>query len=120
MFQSKGFLKYMYDLFPECPYLLQTDFQPLEGVKQVRKPFFGREGANTAIIEENGTVVEETGGEYENYPVVYQEFAQMPEDKEGSRYQAGLFYGNEAVALAYRKGGLILDNLSKFVGHRLI
>ncbi|NPA59634.1 MAG: glutathionylspermidine synthase family protein, partial [Epsilonproteobacteria bacterium] len=37
LFQSKGIMKIMYDLFPDSPYLLKTSFEPLDGVKQVEK-----------------------------------------------------------------------------------
>ncbi|MEN8304057.1 MAG: glutathionylspermidine synthase family protein, partial [Campylobacterota bacterium] len=44
LFQSKGMLKILCDLFPDSPYLLRTAYEPLEGVKQVEKAVFGREG----------------------------------------------------------------------------
>ncbi len=37
LFQSKGILKILYDLFPDSPYLLQADFEPLSGMDQVEK-----------------------------------------------------------------------------------
>ena len=36
---------------------------------------------------------------------------------DGQSYQAGVFYAYETCGLGYRKGGLILNNYSKFVGH---
>jgi len=38
-------------------------------------------------------------------------------DAAGNSYQAGVFFAYEACALGYRRGGEILDNYSKFVGH---
>lgn len=43
LFQSKGMLKVLYDLFPTSPYLLETKFEPLKGKKYVSKKMFGRE-----------------------------------------------------------------------------
>ena len=117
LFQSKGIMKIMYDLFPDSPYLLQTSFEPLKGMKQVEKTVFGREGANTKIIEENETISTQTDGPYSNYKKVYQEYVEFAKDDKGSKYQAGVFFAYEACGLSFRKGGEILDNMSKFVGH---
>lgn len=120
MFQSKGFMKILDDLFPDSPYLLKGDFKPLEGIKQVEKKFFGREGANVTITEANGEVVTKTDGEYGNHNSLYQEFVELPKNSAGEYYQAGLFFAHEPVALGFRKGGLVMDNFAKFVGHRLV
>ncbi|EEQ62753.1 hypothetical protein HPMG_00210 [Helicobacter pullorum MIT 98-5489] len=37
----------------------------------------------------------------------------------GNFYQANVFYAYEACALGFRKGGEILDNMSKFVSHKI-
>ncbi len=120
LFQSKGMMAVLYELFPDSPYLLQTSFEPLEGIKQVEKPVFGREGANTSIINANGSVASQTDGPYENYKKVYQEYVEFPTDMHNSKYQAGVFFAYEACGLSFRKGGDILDNMSKFVGHVLV
>ncbi len=119
LFQSKGMLKVLYELFPDSSYLLETDFSPLPGVRQVAKKLFGREGANTAILDSSGRVVRETGGPYAHHKTVYQAWADFPRDAAGNRYQAGVFYAWEACALGFRRGGEILDDMSKFVGHVL-
>ena len=118
LFQSKGMMKILCDLFPDSPYLLQTSFEPLEGA-QVEKRMFGREGANTKIISADGSEVAATEGPYGNYRPVYQEYVEFPQDGEGNRYQAGVFFAYEACGLGFRRGGQILDNMSKFAGHLL-
>ena len=120
LFQSKGIMKIMCDLFPDSPYLLKTSFEPLDGIKQVEKTVFGREGANTKIISSDGKVLEETDGIYDNYKKVYQEYVEFPQDIKGNKYQAGVFFAYEACGLSFRKGGEILDNMSKFVGHVVV
>ena len=117
MFQSKAFLKLLWDLYPNHPLLLETSFEPLKGKKQVEKVTYGREGANVKIINEDGSVEEQTEGEYDGFRKVYQEYVELPCDDKGSSYQAGVFYSYEAAGLGFRKGGKILDNFSKFVGH---
>lgn len=117
MFQSKGFMKILWDLYPNHPLLLETSFEPLVGKKQVEKRCFGREGANTKIINSDGSIDEQTAGEYEGHKAIYQEYVELPTDAQGNSYQAGVFYAYEACALGFRKGGKILNNMSKFVGH---
>ncbi|MFT7859434.1 MAG: glutathionylspermidine synthase family protein [Sulfurimonas sp.] len=118
LFQSKGILKILYDLFPDSPYLLQTSFEPLDK-KQVEKPVFGREGANTKVLDQNGEPLFATEGPYDNYKKVYQEYVEFAKDEEDNNYQAGVFFAYEACGLGFRKGGEILDNMSKFVGHTI-
>ncbi|RXK14396.1 glutathionylspermidine synthase [Halarcobacter mediterraneus] len=117
MFQSKGFMKILWDLYPNHPLLLETSFEPLENKKQVEKRCFGREGANTKIINADGSIDVETDGEYEGHKAIYQEFVELPRDEEGNYYQAGVFYAYEASGLGFRRGEKILNNMSKFVGH---
>ncbi|MGB5964215.1 MAG: glutathionylspermidine synthase family protein, partial [Sulfurimonadaceae bacterium] len=74
---------------------------------------------NTKIVDGSGTVIAETDGPYENYKPVYQEYVDFPKDSEGNKYQAGVFFAYEACGLGFRRGGEIMDNMSKFVGHVL-
>jgi len=120
LFQSKGIMKILCDLFPDSPYLLKTSYEPLNGIKQVEKAVFGREGANTKIIEEDGKVSEQTDGPYDNYKKIYQEYVEFPKDFKGNKYQAGVFFAYEACGVSFRKGSEIMDNMSKFVGHYII
>jgi glutathionylspermidine synthase len=117
LFQSKGMLKILSDLFPDSKYLLKTSFKPLQGIKQVEKTVFGREGANTKIIDSDGTTLEQIDGPYDNYKKVYQEYVEFNKDNSRAKYQAGVFFAYEACGLSFRKGSEIMDNMSKFVGH---
>ncbi len=119
MFQSKGFMKVLWDLYPNHPLLLETSFEPLEGKKQVEKRCFGREGANTKIINEDGSIDVQTDGDYEGHKAIYQEYVELPTDENGNSYQAGVFFAYEGCGLGFRRGGKILDNMSKFVSHMI-
>ena len=119
LFQSKGMMKVLCDMFPDSPYLLPTSFEPLAG-SYVEKRMFGREGANTKIVDATGKTVTEVDGPYGNYRPIYQEYTEFVKDKEGNHYQAGVFFAYEACGLGFRRGGKILDNMSKFVGHVLV
>jgi len=116
LFQSKGILKILWDLYPNHPLLLETKFEPLKNKKQVQKVTFGREGENVTIYDENMEIISKIDGEYGNFNKVYQEFVEFPKVN-SEYYQAGVFFAYEACGLGYRKGNLILDNMSKFTGH---
>ncbi len=120
MFQSKAFMKILWDLYPNHPLLLETDIKPLNGKAQVEKKIFGREGANTIIFDKDKKIIEQRGGEYEEFQSIFQEYIELPKDSKGESYQAGVFFAYEGCGLGFRRGGLILDNYSKFVGHRVV
>jgi glutathionylspermidine synthase len=117
MFQSKGIMKILWDLYPDHPLLLETSFEPLVGQKQVKKPIFGREGGSVSILDADGSEWLTEQGAYDAFASVYQAYTPLPSDTEGARYQAGLFYAYESCGLGFRKGGEIMNNMSKFVGH---
>lgn len=117
MFQSKGFMKILWDLYPNHPLLLETSFEPLIDKKQVEKKCFGREGANIKITNADGSTDIETDGDYEGHKSIFQEYVELPTDSNGLTYQAGVFYAYEACGLGFRRGDKILNNMSKFVGH---
>jgi glutathionylspermidine synthase len=117
MFQSKGFMKILWDLYPNHPLLLETSFELLNNKKQVEKRCFGREGANTKIINKDGSIDVQTDGDYDGHKAIYQEYVELPTDDQGKTYQAGVFFAYEACGLGFRRGEKILNNMSKFVGH---
>lgn len=116
MFQSKAILKILWDLYPNHPLLLECSFEPL-GKKQVAKPIYGREGESVKILDEYAEVIDGKDGDYDSHKMVYQEFVELPKDSSDNNYQAGVFFAYEACGVGFRKGGAILDNMSKFVGH---
>lgn len=118
MFQSKRMMKILWDLFPNHPLLLESSYEMLNK-KQVKKHAFGREGESVSILSNGGEILTRSAGNYENYPELYQEFAEL-NSHNGSFYQANVFYAYEACALGFRKGGEILNNMSKFASHRIV
>lgn len=117
LYQSKGMLAILYELFPDSPYLLKTSFEPIKE-KYVKKRMFGREGANIDIVE-NGKLLKRTDGIYEEYKAVYQEYVDFVRDESGKYYQAGIFYSDGACGLSFRRGEEILDDMSEFVAHAI-
>lgn len=121
LFQSKGILKYLWDLFPDEPTLLESTLEEPVGRTNfpfVQKVFFGREGANVSIHDDIGLPVEVRGGEYEKQRSVYQALAQLAKDETGAYYQAGVFFAYESCGLGFRRSSQrIIDNGAQFVGH---
>jgi len=117
LFQSKGILKVLWDLFPGHPLLLETDFGPLREKKCVEKKTLSREGASITIRDEGGKKISATAGEYDIYRSVFQEFAELPEDANGYLYQAGVFFSYEPCGLGFRREKGIITNHSQFAGH---
>lgn len=115
LFQSKRMLKILWDLFPNHPLLLPTSFSPLDS-KQVCKRAFGREGANVAILDREGKMIESKDGVYANHKPIYQAFYELNAHN-GAYYQPNVFFAYESCGLGFRKGGVIIDNYSKFVSH---
>ncbi|WP_104761778.1 glutathionylspermidine synthase family protein [Helicobacter cetorum] len=116
LFQSKRFLKLLWDKYPNHPLLLETSYEPLKNKKQIKKVAFGREGANSEIFDTSMQLVFKTEGIYSNHKPIYQEFYELNAHN-GLYYQPNVFFAYEPCALGFRKGGLILDNFSKFVSH---
>ncbi|EPV1983453.1 glutathionylspermidine synthase family protein [Campylobacter upsaliensis] len=115
LFQSKGILKILWELYPNHPLLLESSYEPLQGKDFVKKPMFGREGANISIIKDD-VKLQENIGPYGNNKMIYQQYYEL-NSSENEYYQAGVFFAYEGCGLGFRKGGLIIDNASKFVGH---
>lgn len=86
---------------------------------RLKKRAFGREGANTVIYNADMSIMAKIEGEYGNFKAIYQEYVELPKDSEGKSYQGGVFFAYEGCGLGFRRGGLIMENFSKFVGHRI-
>lgn len=116
LLSNKAILCVLWELFPECPYLLPTYFQPKTD-SYVRKPCQGREGANVLYML-GGREFARTDGEYGEGHFVYQAAQRLPE-----------FEGNYAVIGSWLVNGFscgigiredtnpITTNTSRFVPH---
>ena len=95
-------MKILWDLYPNHPLLLETSFEPLL-VKTSWKRCFGREGANTKIINSDGSIDIQTDGSYEGHKAIYQEFVEFKRFKWKLLSSRSFTY--EACGLGFRKGG---------------
>lgn len=120
LFQSKYMLKFLYDLYPTHPNIIEcySDKSKINSKeKWVSKPIFGREGANVTIMDGENIICEEDG-DYANQPMIYQKYVEMDTDSQGRTYQIGSFMCNEACGIAFRRSDTkIIVNTSEFVGH---
>jgi glutathionylspermidine synthase len=113
---NKAILAVLWELFPECPYLLPTYFKP-QTDSYVRKPCQGREGANVLYML-HGQTVQQTDGPYGDQPCVYQAVQKLPEF--GSNYPViGSWLVNGfACGIGIREDtSPITSNTSRFVPH---
>ena len=119
LFQSKRILKILWDLFPNHPLLLETSFEPLANTEQVIKTSFGREGQGVQILDSSGKPIAQNLQESENFKKIYQKYYPLNATN-GFSYQPNVFFAYESCGLGFRKGGLIMDNYSKFVSHIIV
>jgi glutathionylspermidine synthase len=123
IYQSKAIMKILWDLYPNHHLLLKTSHSPSDfrHREYVGKVIFGREGENVEVFNEGGSPLEINGGDFGDYPRIYQAFEPLPEDRDGDIYQAGIYYAGQPSALSYRRrDGLIVDEDSEFIGHYIL
>jgi glutathionylspermidine synthase len=113
---DKRILVLLWELFPDCPYLLRAGEEPW-GPNHVRKPVGGREGANVTITA-NGSVVEESPGPYGDGPFIYQDLRPLREF-DGRFPVLGCWMVNGyACGMGVREDdNRITRNTSRFVPH---
>jgi glutathionylspermidine synthase len=100
-----------------------SDEAPSSWREFVRKPLWGREGANVAIVRD-GEVAVEMPGRYGTEGFIVQEFMPLPNfpGVDGPHYPVlgAWVVDGEPAGLGIRESdGLITDNLSYFVPHTI-
>jgi glutathionylspermidine synthase len=116
----KGLLPVLWDMYPGHPNLLPAfrSSSDLAGSMFVRKPTWGRQGANIQIVDATGKILSETSGDYTKDGYIYQGY--MPQqDFNGYRPNVGVWIVcDKACGLGIREDtGLIMQNNSRFVPH---
>ena len=115
---SKGILPILWQLFPNHPNLLPASFENTY-TEYVKKPLFGREGANVLIktLEDNIS----TNGPYDKNGFVYQEFADIQDFNGNYPVIGSWIVNNESAGIGIRESKtLITDNMANFVPHLFI
>jgi len=78
---NKAILPVMWLLFPNHPYLLNTQYKVTPELSEkgyAVKPIAGRSGANISIFDQHHTLVKETSGQFEGQDHIYQELCRLP------------------------------------------
>jgi len=115
LFQSKGMLAWLWQVYPHHPLLVEAALEDLQG-HYVRKPLLGREGQNVVEIQA-GQVRQQQPGEFAQQPQVRQRWLPLPVDGMQRQYQAGVFWAGASCAISFRRDKNLITNLSEFVPH---
>lgn len=119
---NKMMLKYIYELFPDSPYILpcvvakdiDTTSLPLSYAK---KPIFSREGENVSLVID-GKIIEETDGEYGEEGYVYQQYFELPEFDGKHPILGSWVIGGKPAGFGIRESaGRITNVTSSFCSH---
>jgi len=114
---NKAILAVLWELFPDCPYLLPTYFEKKNLLNYARKPLLSREGANIDLVINNTTLLQ-TSGEYGEEGYIYQQLFELPAYEGNYPVIGSWVIGQEPAGIGIRESdGLITNNLSRFVPH---
>ena len=78
---NKAILPVLWELFPNHPYLLDSQYELNEQMAKevhVVKPIAGRCGFNISIVDSKKQVMNETGGQFQHQDRIYQQFFPLP------------------------------------------
>lgn len=116
LLSNKALLVLLWELFPECEYLLPASWQPLSG-DHVRKPILSREGSNIQIVR-NGRIDLETQGPYADEAMIYQAHYPLPNMGRGHAVIGSWIIGDKACGIGIREDeNPVTHNTSRFVPH---
>jgi glutathionylspermidine synthase len=114
---NKAILPILWELYPDCPYLLPAYFEEGKLLNYVKKPILSREGANIEIVQNNSTV-QKTEGQYGKEGYIYQELFTLPEFDGNYPVIGSWVIGQEPAGMGIREAkSLVTDNVSRFVPH---
>jgi glutathionylspermidine synthase len=117
LLSNKAILPILWQLFPDCPYLLPTYFDQYNLISYARKPILSREGANIELVR-NYYTVEKTEGEYGEEGYIYQQLCELPNFDGNYPVVGSWIIGQEPAGMGIRESkNLITDNKSRFIPH---
>jgi len=79
---NKAILPVLWQIFPDHPYLLNSQFELSEDLScrgYVSKPIAGRCGSNISVFDKHDQLLKETSGQFNEQDQVYQELWKLPE-----------------------------------------
>ncbi len=116
---NKAALALLWEMAPGHPNLLPTAFtaDAIAGGDVIRKPIFGREGANIQRLVD-GRVIDEVGGDYGDEGWVFQACAPLPSFDGNYPVIGGWVVASQAAGIGIREDDtLITRDSSRFVPH---
>jgi glutathionylspermidine synthase len=118
LWSNKAVLAILWELNPNHELLLPAYLDgPRNLQNYVRKPIFGREGANISVFR-NWAEVENSGGEYGEEGFVYQALASTANADGKTAIIGSWLIDGEAAGIGIRESsGLVTTNTSRFVPH---
>lgn len=116
LWSNKAILALLYDMAPDCPYLLPASLDGPTSNAYVQKPLLSREGANISIIRD-GLVLAGTGGGYGAEGYVYQQLYDLPSFDGAYPIIGSWVVDGDPAGMGVREDGLITSNVARFVPH---
>ncbi|HMH21977.1 MAG TPA: glutathionylspermidine synthase family protein [Puia sp.] len=117
LLSNKAILPVLWELYPECPYLLPAYFEEGKLTDYVKKPLLSREGANIVLMQ-NHSLLQQTTGDYGKEGYIFQELFALPEFGGNFPVIGSWVIGQEPAGMGIREAnGLITENTSRFVPH---
>lgn len=117
LLSNKAILPILWQLYPNCEYLLPAYFESDKLLNYVKKPILSREGANISIVQ-NSTTIQETSGTYGKEGFIYQQLHSLPEFDGNYPVIGSWVIGQEPAGMGIREANnLVTDNKSRFVPH---
>lgn len=117
LLSNKAILPILWELYPDCDYLLPAYFEAGKLLNYVKKPILSREGANIEIVQNNSTI-QKTEGQYGKEGYIYQELFTLPEFDGNYPVIGSWVIGQEPAGMGIREAkGLVTNNTSRFVPH---
>ena len=114
---NKAILPILWELYPDCPYLLPAYFEEGKLTDYVKKPILSREGANIDLVMKNISL-QKTAGSYGEEGFIYQDLFTLPNFSGHYPVIGSWIIGQEPAGMGIREAdNLVTDNLSRFVPH---
>lgn len=114
---NKAILPILWQLYPDCEYLLPAYFDNSHLTDYVKKPLLSREGANIEIVVSN-SITQKTNGIYGAEGYIYQELFQLPSYNDNYPVIGSWIIGQQPAGMGIRESNnIITDNYSRFIPH---
>ena len=114
---NKAILPILWELHPDCPYLLPTYFEEGKLTNYVKKPILSREGSNIDLVMKDISL-QKTTGAYGAEGFIYQELFTLPNFSDHYPVIGSWVIGQEPAGMGLREANsFVTDNLSRFVPH---